>query len=707
MIAEGIEGVPSARQHERHCVIDANGVATIRVTLHEIRPGTTSDVVLATITQPFGRYDYSRRAESPDGQWFTVLTDPSDRTVRFVLQDLVHPVATLTWWFKVSSALPFLKADEFLPPEDYWQRGGRRQLLRSYVLRIHCEQLKFVIEFEDDTLSTNEQSVPVFAAPRARVEWERSYRDGRSSRWEPDQKVAAELTEEVPGRKVSMLIRNPSVGRRYGIVLTPLLGAQSSDYRVPLRLGNMVRNACRRERRRDDPLSRELEERLLERLPQALELNPSDISDFGQATATVFLWNREKHVLQATYGCFPYEHYRVEFRFGCGVAGHAFRFGRPAAHHKENAADTPMIYEERGHDPQDWVICLPLKGGPHGAPIGVVSISGAAQAANALELELAAIARDPRTPEAEARIKVLYWMVNMAFWGVLKHQLKLDNAESKVVDEICGRFAAKPDLVPGAAPPPARPEPASRPQDQAPRIERLVGVAVPQVRQSGPTEIPSSSAAQQTTQSSNSLNPPANSLPSPPRRDRRFLKRIILAALSSGGIGAVFLSGTFDTIKLHLTSGSAATDGTMTTDQVVQDLRSGARGVARINQRQREREQLPSLKEADLSGVDLTKANLSNADLRSANLRQTVLCHAKLTAAYLADADLRDADLSGVDLVDAKLIRANLSQTSMRDADLRNADLTGAIGLLQAQLDQACGSSTTRLDGPLHVRDCP
>ncbi len=85
-------------------------------------------------------------------------------------------------------------------------------------------------------------------------------------------------------------------------------------------------------------------------------------------------------------------------------------------------------------------------------------------------------------------------------------------------------------------------------------------------------------------------------------------------------------------------------------------------------------------------GADLMGARLKGADLRGADLR----------GAYLIAADLTGADLRGADLIGADL----------RDADLSDADLTGALFLLQPQVDAARGSAGTRLPGsvgrPVH-----
>ena len=103
------------------------------------------------------------------------------------------------------------------------------------------------------------------------------------------------------------------------------------------------------------------------------------------------------------------------------------------------------------------------------------------------------------------------------------------------------------------------------------------------------------------------------------------------------------------------------------------------------------KEDLPSLKGADLREADFYKANLygadlydvdlSEAELREADLRGTVLYKANLIEANLIEANLIRADLSGAilrlaDLRWADLSGADLSGTDLRLTDLRGADLS-------------------------------
>src|SRR6516162_232719 len=106
-----------------------------------------------------------------------------------------------------------------------------------------------------------------------------------------------------------------------------------------------------------------------------------------------------------------------------------------------------------------------------------------------------------------------------------------------------------------------------------------------------------------------------------------------------------------------------------------------------------------SFRGSDLRKADFTGANLGAADLTDAKLTYAVLKGATLMEAILIGTKLSDADLSGADLWHADLTGANLS----------GANLSGAKGLLQTQLDKACGTGVKGLDKltpPLTIKPC-
>ncbi len=88
------------------------------------------------------------------------------------------------------------------------------------------------------------------------------------------------------------------------------------------------------------------------------------------------------------------------------------------------------------------------------------------------------------------------------------------------------------------------------------------------------------------------------------------------------------------------------------------------------------RERVPDVV-VDLTGATFAGANFAGADLRRA---------------YLVGAHLGRADFRGANLTGARLDRADL-----KGAHLEGVDLGGAKGLVQEQIDEACGDKGTKL----------
>jgi hypothetical protein len=166
------------------------------------------------------------------------------------------------------------------------------------------------------------------------------------------------------------------------------------------------------------------------------------------------------------------------------------------------------------------------------------------------------------------------------------------------------------------------------------------------------------------------------------------------------------------------------------------------------NRRRENRHFVPSLKNADLSGMDLSGMNLRGANLTGANLRNAdltdaillgshlinatldgaVLHRAKITAAVMTGAslqravltnafvdecDFRRADLRHCDLKHAFLHGSNLQRAIMSEADIRSEDgnpvsLNFVKGITQIQLEQCLGDTGVALpDGLDYPKDWP
>jgi uncharacterized protein YjbI with pentapeptide repeats len=113
-----------------------------------------------------------------------------------------------------------------------------------------------------------------------------------------------------------------------------------------------------------------------------------------------------------------------------------------------------------------------------------------------------------------------------------------------------------------------------------------------------------------------------------------------------------------------------------------------------------------NLSEARLVGADLTKAelqraNLSKADLTGANLGKAELARTDLKGAQLANARLERADLARAEFSGANLSGANVKHAHFFLTRIEGVDLSMTLGLVQRQLDDACGDAGTKLPAGL------
>ncbi|TCQ28490.1 toll/interleukin-1 receptor domain-containing protein [Rhizobium sp. PP-CC-3G-465] len=116
------------------------------------------------------------------------------------------------------------------------------------------------------------------------------------------------------------------------------------------------------------------------------------------------------------------------------------------------------------------------------------------------------------------------------------------------------------------------------------------------------------------------------------------------------------------------------------------------------NARREERYFVPSLKNADLRGLDLAYMNLRGALLTGANLEGADLTHSILMGAQMVGTKLTDADMSfakastatmaNSDMKGTNLHHASLDQCDLRKSDLRGVDLSN-VYLVGANLSKA------------------
>ena len=104
---------------------------------------------------------------------------------------------------------------------------------------------------------------------------------------------------------------------------------------------------------------------------------------------------------------------------------------------------------------------------------------------------------------------------------------------------------------------------------------------------------------------------------------------------------------------------------------------------------------------ANLHKAELARANFAKADLSGANLRKTGLSRSTLEGARLLQANLAGADLARAKLKDVQLAGAKFKTARFFQTRIEGIDLSGAIGLEQEQIDEACGDEKTKLPSGL------
>lgn len=123
------------------------------------------------------------------------------------------------------------------------------------------------------------------------------------------------------------------------------------------------------------------------------------------------------------------------------------------------------------------------------------------------------------------------------------------------------------------------------------------------------------------------------------------------------------------------------------------------------------------LNRSDFSSASLQRANLSGGDFKGSDFSQTEFTNAEASGANFTDAIFSLAKLHHTNFNNATFIAAQLQFTEFGTANVTNVDFTAADfsgadlrtvrGITQAQLDQGCGNSDTRLPSGMSIALCP
>jgi len=124
-------------------------------------------------------------------------------------------------------------------------------------------------------------------------------------------------------------------------------------------------------------------------------------------------------------------------------------------------------------------------------------------------------------------------------------------------------------------------------------------------------------------------------------------------------------------------------------EQLLAELRGGAKGVKKWNARKPEdRQRAGKFRRVDLSGAKLQKAQLGHLDFQAANFEKACLTDADFDYSSLAEVNFQGSNLKGAHLrrtkcqsctfQEAALAKSDLSSSNFRKADFNKADLQEA-----------------------------
>lgn len=355
----------TAGEHVRRVHVDPQGISTIDVALTELR--AASPVVIAEVGPPV----CDARAEPTSGTGVEVRkTSTPDGGIRFTLYPHDARPLDLRWRYRASNVIPLTQAEVPLYSIAPAREGVRDSaVLRAHTVRIPCRRLTLNFTFDE----------PAFLEASVERRVDRCVERNGSPHWERDdaEEQRCELIKR-SGADVSLSIEAPILGHRYGITYQPCRPGNALNYRAN-RIAAKLLDRIYGDRERSLELVDQLSACIAEAIAAVFGAPPHDVAWLG------LLWDDRQGLLLPAFGDFPSREWSTFYRCGAGVAGHAFRFNRPAAwcrttEHTRNA----LVYQRSGPEQffkpdHDWILCFPLVGDPQKNPLGVIQFEGVAR----------------------------------------------------------------------------------------------------------------------------------------------------------------------------------------------------------------------------------------------------------------------------------------------------------------------------------------
>jgi Calcineurin-like phosphoesterase len=409
------------------------GVAKIDVEIDNL--DLSEPIVLARVGQSF--CTAPEATAMVDGQRLPVTQRVVDDHVEFRSAGWTPKrYARLRWGYRVANAFALTRAE----PSLFTKRGKFPHLYDGSEVWSHRVQfdydrltLELVFDEEDGDYFGSIAGVPSITPIVERritggpLPWERlGSEESRAS------KVLAST------RRCSVSWPSPIADARYGLMFPLANAGDPLPLRFAVATAKLV-HLCRSSREVGEGLRSALSTYLKASLDSTFDLYSEDDAFGEHAVAVGNLWSEVEMVLRPCFGFFPPDAWITQFEAGRGIAGHAFRFGRPASWHRSIAGEFDVIRVPTipGTRDYEWILCLPILTSPDGAPIGVFGFAGTREHNTEATNQLAAFAQQiaQRDPSLDTTAFDRFWYVlNGSFWHGLADAARAARLDRSVID---------------------------------------------------------------------------------------------------------------------------------------------------------------------------------------------------------------------------------------------------------------------------------
>jgi hypothetical protein len=418
------------REHSRIWNVGNDGIAMVDVVLRDfIAP---VDTPIAVLEPPYNNVQAEPRATTARGRRDVKEEAIGNSRLRFMLQGADKPEKFLSWSYKLSNAVALSQSElNLLERRDRWYPNLIDGFdVRSHVVRFEADYLTLALLFSEASGATVADAYPMV---------ERLDEQFGEERWEPVDFEQERCRSHfiVSQTRIELKIPGPIVGYRYSLAYRP--GVRGKDYPEAAKwtARALIERCCGK------PLSTQSLSTQLTAAVGASIYKIATASPWGAQTAPIsrggllseraswmgMIWDAQIRMLCPIFGQFWPQSWSARFTCGSGVAGHAFRFNKIAAWHRDANASTSIVYQPSPAHHRlfarqyRWILAFPLRLAPEEeASLGVVGLASeeeSTQVERALGHLARAICTDTLDPEATKLRQMLETVINAVFWTLV------------------------------------------------------------------------------------------------------------------------------------------------------------------------------------------------------------------------------------------------------------------------------------------------